>query len=87
MSHIGIVNKPSNPYYGRKASYRNCGSYLDDDKLYTACKYQKDIVMGERTAENLQAHKPFARLTFNPYFDKLAMHINDFIKDIESAAQ
>ena len=87
MSHIGIVNKPSNPYYGRKALYRNCGSYLDDDTLYTACKYQKDVVMGERTAENLQAHKPFARLTFNPYFDKLAMHINDFIKDIESAAQ
>ena len=43
--------------------------------------------MGERTAENLQAHKPFARLTFNPYFDKLAMHISSFIKDIESAAQ
>ncbi len=87
MSHIGIVNKPSNPYYGQHAYYRNCGSYLDDDTLYKACKFQENIVFGERTEANLAKHKPFARLTFNPYFDKLAMHINDFINDIESAAR
>ena len=87
MSHIGIVNKPSNPHYGRTARYRNCGSYLDDDTLYKACKYQPEIVIGERTAENLAKYKPFARLTFNPYFDKLSLHITDFIKDVERASE
>ncbi|WP_404341582.1 alpha/beta hydrolase [Pseudoalteromonas mariniglutinosa] len=85
MSHIAIVNKPSNPYYGAQGIYRNCGSYLDDDTLFKACKTTADIVIGERTAANLTRYQPFARLTFNPYFEQLKEQIIIFTDSLATA--
>ena len=84
ISHIAVVNSPSNPHYGAQGHYRNCGSYLDNDTLYANCKTTKEPNIGERTAENIAAFATFQRLTYNPYFDEQADYIRQFIQQVES---
>ncbi len=83
ISHIAVVNAPTNPHYGLAGSYRNCGSYLDDEKLYKLCKTTKQPNVGERTAANLAQYKPLQRLTYNPYFHELSRQIQQFLHVIE----
>lgn len=83
ISHIAVVNSPSHPHYGINALYRNCGSYLDDETLYTLCKTTEKPTLGERTADNVARFKPFQRLTFNPYFGELSNQITLFLNAVE----
>lgn len=83
ISHIAVVNSPNNPHYGINATYRNCGSYLDDESLYTLCKTTAQTTLGERTADNVARFQPFQRLTFNPYFNELSSQITQFLNAIE----
>lgn len=84
ISHIAVVNSPNNPHYGAQAHYRNCGSYLDDDALYSSCKTTNEPNIGERTAENIARFPTFQRLTYNPYFDEQAGYIKRFIEQVEN---
>lgn len=83
ISHIAVVNSPNNPHYGAQSHYRNCGSYLDNDVLYSDCKTTKEPNIGERTAANVLAFPTFQRLTYNPYFDEQAGYIRQFIQQVE----
>lgn len=83
ISHIAVVNSPNNPHYGSKGTYRNCGSYLDNQTLYQQCKTTDKPNLGERTADNLAQYKPFQRLTYNPYFDELNQQIQQFLQSVE----
>lgn len=83
ISHIAVVNSPNNPHYGAQGHYRNCGSYLDDDVLYSECKTTKEPNIGERTAANVLAFATLQRLTYNPYFDEQAGYIRQFIQQVE----
>ena len=64
ISHIAVVNSPQNPHYGINATYRNCGSFIDDDSLYKICKTTQTPQLGERTNANLKHYPALQRLTF-----------------------
>lgn len=83
MSHIAVVNSPQNPHYGIDATYRNCGSFINDESLYKTCKTTKSPQLGERTSANLKRYPALQRLTYNPHFTELKMQINTFIKNVE----
>ncbi|WP_166421132.1 alpha/beta fold hydrolase [Pseudoalteromonas sp. Z1A8] len=83
ISHIAVVNSPQNPHYGINATYRNCGSFINDDLLYKTCKTTKKPQLGERTSANLKDYPALQRLTYNPHFAELKMQISTFIKNVE----
>jgi alpha-beta hydrolase superfamily lysophospholipase len=83
MSHIAIVNSPQNPHYGINATYRNCGSFINDESLYKTCKTTKNPQLGERTSANLKHYPALQRLTYNPHFTELKKQISTFIKNVE----
>ena len=83
MSHIAVVNSPQNPHYGINATYRNCGSFINDEPLYKTCKTTKSPQLGERTSANLKHYPALQRLTYNPHFTELKMQISTFIKNVE----
>ncbi|WP_022944961.1 alpha/beta hydrolase [Pseudoalteromonas ruthenica] len=78
ISHIGVVNAPQHPYYGRQGLYRNCGSYLEDDDRYRQCKVG-EVIVGERTAANLSQQRPLKRLTYNPFYAQLEQDMSAFL--------
>ena len=67
FSHLGLVYSPKNPYYGINGKERFC-LRGQDEKLLQYCHEGKYVWYGSWT-ENRDAH-PYARLTFNPYFDQ-----------------
>ncbi len=82
LSHISVVNSPEQPYYGKQGTYRNCGSYLEDDTLYRACKTNDGVLIGERTEQNL-AKGVLKRLTYNPFFSELKQDMIRFIESVK----
>ncbi|WP_105258316.1 alpha/beta hydrolase [Pseudoalteromonas sp. T1lg88] len=78
LSHISVVNAPNHPYYGAQGHYRNCGSYLEDDTAYRRCKTQAQVLIGERSEENL-AKGPLKRLTYNPFYAELEQDMRTFL--------
>ncbi|CCQ11344.1 Lysophospholipase [Pseudoalteromonas luteoviolacea B = ATCC 29581] len=79
MSHVGILQSPTHPYYGQAPIYRNCSAYLDDLHKYTQCKNATKVYIGERTAYNIEHFFPLARITYNPYFDQLTKELTAFL--------
>ncbi len=82
LSHISVINSPAHPYYGKQGTYRNCGSYLEDDTLYRACKSDDDVLVGERTEQNL-AKGVLKRLTYNPFFNELEQDMVHFLENVK----
>ncbi|MFY8274542.1 alpha/beta hydrolase [Pseudoalteromonas sp. SSDWG2] len=82
LSHISVINSPQHPYYGELGQYRNCGSYLDDDALYKRCKTAPHVLVGERTAANLDKGV-LKRLTYNPFFSELEQDMRRFLAQLE----
>ncbi len=66
FSHLGLVYSPDNPYYGKKGTERFC-LRDQDEKLLQYCRDNRYVWYGS-WRENRDDH-PYARLTFNPYFD------------------
>ena len=66
FSHLGLVYAPDNPYYGVNGSERFC-LRDQDEKLLQYCREGRYVWYGS-WRENRDGH-PYARLTFNPYFD------------------
>ncbi|BBN80053.1 hypothetical protein PA25_00380 [Pseudoalteromonas sp. A25] len=81
MSHIGILQPPSHPYYGWKGIYRSCGGYLENPAKYLECKQHSAPLLGERTQSNMSHAVPLQRLTFNPAYGDFANHLSSFIND------
>ncbi|WP_440054644.1 alpha/beta hydrolase [Pseudoalteromonas sp. T1lg65] len=78
MSHIGLLQSPTHPYYGKEGHYRNCTSYhLDNDK-YQACRFSKAVYFGERHKLNMSQYFPLARLTFNPDYVYFSQALDAF---------
>lgn len=82
IAHTGTTNAPSNPHYGAKGNYRNCGHYVTQALLYRACKQEENVVLGEVSEENLTNHL-MQRLTFNPYYQQMLNAISTFIATLE----
>ena len=66
FSHLGIVYSPDNPYYGINGSERFCLKD-QDEQLIQYCHENRYVWYGSWN-ENRDGH-PYARLTFNPYFN------------------
>ncbi|NOU53023.1 alpha/beta fold hydrolase [Pseudoalteromonas sp. JBTF-M23] len=81
MSHIGILQPPSHPYYGFKGIYRSCGGYLNDLTKYLECKQHSAPLLGERTKSNMSHTVPLQRLTFNPAYDDFTYRLSNFLND------
>ncbi|WP_105188783.1 alpha/beta hydrolase [Pseudoalteromonas sp. T1lg48] len=81
LSHVSVINAPNHPYYGAQGRYRNCGSYLEDDKAYRQCKTQPQVLIGERSAANL-AKGPLKRLTYNPFYAELERDMRTFLERV-----
>lgn len=67
FSHLGIVYSPDNPYYGMNGTERFCLRGQDEEKR-NQCHAGTNLWYGSWN-ENRDNH-PYARLTFNPYFDR-----------------
>jgi len=80
VAHTSVTNAPSNSHYGIEGRYRNCGHYIGDMGLYQECKTGDDVIVGEKTAHNLQLGKPLYRLTYNPYYQQMLNEISVFLQ-------
>lgn len=79
MSHIGLLNPPDHPYYGKAGVFRNCDTYLDDITAFTHCKTTDTPHFGERSQANLAAHTPLIRVSFNPDYDPMTAQLVTFL--------
>lgn len=79
LSHLGLMNSPGNPYYGRDGAYRNCGHYGSvANPAFVACKSGERAWYGETTAENREAGV-LERIAFNPYYEPMTQEVQAFI--------
>ncbi|WDE05120.1 alpha/beta fold hydrolase [Thalassomonas viridans] len=84
IAHTAPVNAPDNPHYGLTALYRNCTHYLSDPQRYRLCKTSGQVILGEKTEENLNGELPLQRLTFNPYYRQMLDLMRQFMADTAS---
>ena len=66
FSHLGLVFSPENPWYGRNGKNRFCLRGQSDENR-EKCHKGEDLWYGS-WREDRDNH-PYARLSFNPYFD------------------
>lgn len=79
LSHLGLMNSPANPYYGRDAQYRSCGHYGGSTNPdFVACKNGARDWYGETTDENLEAGV-LERIAFNPHYEAMTQEVLAFI--------
>jgi esterase/lipase len=79
LSHLGLMNSPANPYYGREGQYRNCGHYGSRaNPAFVACKNGERAWYGETTEANRQAGV-LERIAFNPYYEAMTQEVQAFI--------
>ncbi|MEW6984260.1 alpha/beta hydrolase [Colwelliaceae bacterium 6471] len=79
IAHTAPTNSPANAHYGVNGKYRNCSHYLTDMDKFSACKQAREVIVGERTEQNLNRNKVLKRLTYNPFFDEMLAEINKFL--------
>lgn len=81
-SHQAVHSSPTNPYYGRNGTYRNCNIGGDrESTMVQRCLNDKSIWFAEMTGDsrqNVPADAVVGRLTFNPKFDELVTEIDAF---------
>lgn len=78
FSHLGLVYSPENPYFGINGSERFC-LRGQKDHLRELCHQRRNLWYGSWN-ENRDGH-PYARLTFNPYFNgQIDLIVNTFKK-------
>ncbi|MFT5758908.1 MAG: esterase/lipase [Alteromonadaceae bacterium] len=87
VAHTSVTNAPSNRHYGLDGNYRNCSHYVGDMVLYKQCKTSDNVIVGEKTAANLQLDKPLYRLTYNPYYQQMLNEITIFLQKTGDVAQ
>ncbi|WP_125564724.1 alpha/beta hydrolase [Pseudoalteromonas rubra] len=79
MSHIGFLNPPDHPYYGKTGVFRNCDAYLDDTSAFAHCKTTDKPNFGERSKANLAEYTPLIRVSFNPDYDPMTTQLVTFL--------
>ncbi|WP_281560328.1 alpha/beta fold hydrolase [Thalassomonas sp. RHCl1] len=84
IAHTAPTNAPDNPHYGLAGLYRNCSHYLGDIESYRLCKTGKQVILGEKTEENLNKTLPLQRLTFNPYYYQMLDLMREFMTETSS---
>lgn len=67
-SHMSPLFSPDNPFYGEQSSFRICDNGQSAEKE-ARCKSGETVWFGPWGME--EDDKIYARLTYNPYFDKL----------------
>lgn len=80
VAHTGTTNAPTNPHYGVNSLYRNCSHYIANMELYKQCKQRSDVIVGEKTEDNLNLDEPLQRVTYNPYFAEMLESITEFLQ-------
>ncbi|NQZ81534.1 MAG: alpha/beta fold hydrolase [Colwellia sp.] len=85
VAHTSVTNAPTNRHYGVDGQYRNCSHYVSDMVIYQQCKMSEQVIVGEKTAQNLQLGKPLYRLTYNPYYQQMLNEIKTFLKKSDAA--
>lgn len=68
-SHMGVLFRPDNHYYGKNGSERICDNGQVDNKLYNQCLNGGEIWYS--AWGHVEDGKHHARLTFNPFFDDM----------------
>lgn len=68
-SHMGVLFRPTNGYYGKNGSQRICENGQVDNKLYQQCLNGGQIWYS--AWGHVESGKHHARLTFNPWFDQM----------------
>ncbi len=79
FSHLGIMFSPENPWYGSEGKQRYCLRGQSDAKR-DYCHTGKPVWYGS-WREDRDGH-PYARLTFNPYFEQQNELIDNTLKSI-----
>lgn len=64
-SHMSVLFRACNPYYGIRAEKRLCHNSMDNDQLLH-CQQADSVWKGAWGTD--AGDKPFARLTWNPYY-------------------
>jgi len=85
VAHTSVTNAPTNMHYGVDGQYRNCSHYVGDMNLYQQCKTSEQVIVGEKTAQNLALGKPLHRLTYNPYYQQMLNEIKVFLQKTDIA--
>ncbi len=98
FSHTAWPVKPGNLHYGSKGSYADCKHYAKDTEQFCACSTQamqvaacttratSAVLYGELPTkglpQNLADGTLLRRLSFNPYFDRMAGEIRAFLSNV-----
>lgn len=82
FSHVSLHIAPQNIHYGVNGDYRNCGASIDRrEEDVIRCMKAREPWRGELLNDNtLETLDASARLTFNPRFDELVIHIEEFFR-------
>jgi len=83
VAHTSVTNAPTNAHYGIAGEYRNCSHYVGNMALYKQCKTSREVIVGEKTEQNLQLGKPLYRLTYNPYYQQMLNDIKVFLNNTD----
>jgi len=73
MSHMGLLFRPSNPYYGPEGEQRICENGQPESQLKQCLSNQPVWYSAYGLVEPGKYH---ARLTFNPYFDEMMSELS-----------
>ncbi|MDY2900277.1 MAG: alpha/beta hydrolase, partial [Candidatus Aphodousia sp.] len=79
FSHLGIMFSPDNPWYGSQGKQRYC-LRGQSEAMRNYCHTGKSVWYGS-WREDRDGH-PYARLTFNPYFEQQNALIDATLKSI-----
>jgi esterase/lipase len=77
FSHPCLPVAPNHPHFGEQGDFVDFGHYENPP----TCD-PNDIYSGAITSDNLKQHT-IKRLTYNPDFNNMMKHLNDFLKEIE----
>lgn len=79
FSHMGILFRPDNPYYGFQGSERICDNGQSDNRLYRQCLDGGEIWYS--AWGHVEKGKHHARLTFNPYFTQMVTELKKVLDE------
>lgn len=83
-SHMSILYKDTNPYYGRLGGYRICYNSLSKKKQ-KRCELKKEPLWFSAWGYS-EKNRVYARLTWNPYYKELEQHMKELLNAAKASA-
>ncbi|QJR79850.1 alpha/beta fold hydrolase [Alteromonas pelagimontana] len=78
-SHMSVMFKPDNPLYGADGSIRICDNGQSEEKTQQ-CEDEEKVWYGPWGFT--EEEKVYARLTYNPYYDKMLRRLGSFLSTL-----